>query len=151
MPTPATRLALAALTALATMASADEAADARSAQAHFGGIVLARAGYHLEVTMADEGVRVYPMDLEGSPAALFTMSGEVVIRAGQIVRRRLPFLFVPGSEAGPGHLAALGDVTTVADDRYELQVRLTGFPDATVPAMEFTLPFRRTPPPGHRR
>jgi hypothetical protein len=133
------------LLALATLAQADEAADARRSQARFGGEVVLHSDYHLEVTIADEGVRIYPMDTQGSPAALFTMGGEALIRSGQVVRRRIPFLFVPGSEAGPGHLAALADVTTVADDRYELVVTLTGFPDIGEEPLQFDMPFRRTP------
>lgn len=138
-------LAALMLLALAGAASADEAADARNAQARFGGDVYQRAGYHLEVTIADEGVRVYPMDEQGSPAALFTMGGTATIGAGEIVRRRLEFVFVPGSEGGPGHLAALGDVMTVADDRYELHLQLTGFPDTPDEALELHVPFRRVP------
>ena len=76
-------LALLTLLTLAGAAAADEVADARQALARFGGVVLARGEVHLEVTMGDDGVRIYPMDRQGAPAALYTMGGEVVIRAGE--------------------------------------------------------------------
>lgn len=139
-------LALLTLLTLAGAAAADEVADARQALARFGGVVLARGEVHLEVTMGDDGVRIYPMDRQGAPAALYTMGGEVVIRAGEIVRRRLPLTFVFGSEGGPGHLAGVGDLTGVADDRYQLEFALTGFPDVADADLTGRLPFRRTPP-----